>query len=293
MTSRIQQTTLPPSKVVFNRAVGPGWYVLRLEQAAIATAARPGQFVEILCRGEEEVDPLLRRPFSVYAVDRNEGTYDILYTVVGRGTRWMATLPEAGGSSAPASGRVDVEGPFGTTFTVPSREDHVYLVGGGVGVAPLYFLAQEMFASGRESPGPPPSVTLCMGARTRELLQGLDDFRRVPLAAHVATDDGSEGFHGFVTDLLAELLETEQAPERVTVYGCGPQAMNESLRALLTARGLRGEICLESLMACGFGICYGCVAPIRKEPGGEYFNRRVCKDGPVFDARLLHPGIEG
>lgn len=276
------------SRTVFNRIVGPGWYILRLEQADIASRVLPGQFVEILCRGGDEADPLLRRPFSVYAADRTAGTYDILYTVVGRGTRWMAGLTEA---------PVDVEGPFGNTFTLPSPGDRVYLVGGGVGVAPLYFLAREVLADPGHPPESLPPMTLCMGARTRELLQGIEDFRKLPLTARVATQDGSEGFHGLVTDLFGELLDAELDAEgdleRVLVYGCGPQGMNDSLRALLMERGVRGEICLESLMACGFGICYGCVAPIRKDPAGPYFNRRICRDGPVFDARLLHPGIEG
>jgi dihydroorotate dehydrogenase electron transfer subunit len=132
-----------------------------------------------------------------------------------------------------------------------------------------------------------------MGARTRSLLAGIDDFRKLPLDAKVSTDDGSAGFHGLVTDLLASLLEKESNPGRVRVYGCGPQGMNESLRRFLVERRIPGEICLESLMACGFGICFVCVAPIRKEPDGEFFMRRICREGPVFDARLLHPGIVG
>jgi dihydroorotate dehydrogenase electron transfer subunit len=113
------------------------------------------------------------------------------------------------------------------------------------------------------------------------------------LRAEVSTDDGSEGYRGRVTGLVAALVAAEAEPERVQVYGCGPQPMNDALRELVVERGLRGEICLESLMACGFGICFGCVAPIRQEVGGRYFNRRICCEGPVFDARLLHPGIDG
>jgi len=284
---------LPPprlSRVVFNRQVAPGWYVLRLAGSEIARTARPGQFVQVRCAGGESEDPLLRRPFSVYFADRKAGTYDILYTVVGRGTRWMAALSSA------APQQVDVEGPFGNTFSPPEPEDTVYLVGGGVGVAPLYFLARELLGHEDESPARrsgAPGITLCMGARTRSLLAGIEDFRKLPVNARVATDDGSEGFHGLVTELLVDLLRGESDLDRVRVYGCGPRGMNESLRALLVERGIRGEICLESLMACGFGICFGCVAPIRKDPEGEYYMRRVCWEGPVFDARLLHPGIEG
>lgn len=282
MTCATGAAAQAPSAIVRNRCVGPGWYVLRLRQPAIASQARAGQFVQVKTASGGSFDPLLRRPFSVYDVDRQEGTYDVLYTAVGRGTRWLAALPDA------PVGSLDVEGPFGNTFTAPGPQDHVYLVGGGVGVAPLYLLAREIL----ERPGPHPGITLCMGARTGSLLQGIDAFRRLPLRAEVATDDGSEGHRGRVTHLLQVLLEQEPEPARVKVFGCGPQGMNESLRALCVERSLTCEICLESLMACGFGVCFGCVLPIRKAVGGDFYNRRTCYEGPVFDARLLQPGIE-
>ena len=285
MTCRATLSEVRSSRLVSNRRVGPGWYVLQLEEPNIARAALPGQFVQILCRDGTSFDPLLRRPFSVYRTDPDRGTYDVLYTAVGRGTRWMAALPAAPAGEAIA---VDVEGPFGNRFAAPGPGHDVYLVGGGVGVAPLYLLAREIVAA----PGPRPAVTLCMGARTKAQLQGIDDFRALPIRCETSTDDGSEGFHGRVTGLLEQLLAAAADPARVRIYGCGPQAMNEALRALATRRDLWCEICLESLMACGFGVCFACVLPIRKEVGGEVYNRRTCWEGPVFDARLLHPGIE-
>lgn len=285
MTCRPTLEAVRPSRLVANRPVGPGWYVLRLAEPAIARAARPGMFVQVLCRDGTSQDPLLRRPFSVYDTDPDAGTYDILYTAVGRGTRWLASLPADPGSRET---RIDVEGPFGNRFTAPQAGEDVYLVGGGVGVAPLYLLAREVVAG----PGPHPTITLCMGARTRAQLQGLEEFRALPIRCEVSTDDGSEGFHGRVTGLLERLLEAPGDTGRIRIYGCGPQGMNEALRELATRRGLWCEICLESLMACGFGVCFACVLPIRKELGSDYYNRRTCVEGPVFDARLLHPGIE-
>ena len=281
-----------PSRIVENRRTGPGWYVLRLHEPAIAAASLPGRFVQIRCAEGESCDPLLRRPFSVYDADTKAGTYDILYTPVGRGTRWMeGLLAEGTGPSGDRPPSVDIEGPFGNAFSMPDSRDRVYLVGGGVGVAPLYFLARRVLAPG--APGPRPDMTLCMGARTAPQLQGIAEFRKLPMRSEVSTDDGSEGFRGRVTELFLSLLEREPDPARVKVYGCGPQAMNESLRAIAVERGVRCEICLESLMGCGFGVCFACVAPIRKELGGDYLNRRICWEGPVFDARLLHPGIDG
>ena len=279
----------PASEVISNRQIGPGWYVLRLREESIARRSEPGMFVQVLCSEGESFDPLLRRPFSVYCADPENGTYDILYTTVGRGTRWMAALPdpETSGRDEPPA-RVDVIGPLGNTFSQPAADETVYLVGGGVGVAPLYFLVLKLL----ELPEPP-LIHFCMGARTGEFLQGIEDFRKLPIQTHVATNDGSEGFHGFVTDLFLELWKKDEADGKARVYGCGPQGMNESLRNLSVENGLDCEICLESMMGCGFGICFGCVAPIRKEPGGELINRRICWEGPVFNSTLLCPGIDG
>jgi dihydroorotate dehydrogenase electron transfer subunit len=274
------------SRLVWNRPVGPGWYVLRLAEPELARAAGPGQFVEIMTSDAQAFDPLLRRPMSVYWADPVAGTYDILYTAVGRGTRWLADLPPE-----PRAGRpdeIDVIGPFGNRFTFPGARDRSFLVGGGVGVAPLYFLARQLCAGKR-----PPGITLCMGARSAAQLQGIEEFRALPIRSEVATDDGSAGHRGYVTGLLEKLLEEEPPDDRsIKLYGCGPTGMNEALRAIAMKRGLWCEICLEARMACGFGICFGCVAPIKKELGGPFFNRRICWEGPVFDARLLKEGIE-
>ena len=277
------------SEVVYNRRIGPGWYVLRLREESIARRSEPGMFVQVLCSEGVSFDPLLRRPFSVYSTDEENGTYDILYTTVGRGTRWMAALPDpetAEGNEPPA--RVDVLGPLGNTFTMPKGDETVYLVGGGVGVAPLYFLALRLL----ELPDPP-NFHFCLVARTGEFLQGIADFRDLPIHTRVATNDGSEGCHGFVTDLFLELWKEGSSTAGVRVYGCGPQGMNESLRNLSVDNALSCEICLESMMGCGFGICFGCVAPIRKDTDSEFINRRICWEGPVFDSRLLCPGIDG
>ncbi|MAM45184.1 MAG: hypothetical protein CMJ91_00620 [Planctomycetes bacterium] len=285
----VEYITPAESEVVYNRRIGPGWYVLRLREESISRRSEPGMFVQVLCSEGEAFDPFLRRPFSVYSTDKENGTYDILYTTVGRGTRWMAALPdpETSGSGEPPA-IVDVLGPLGNTFTMPGKDESVYLVGGGVGVAPLYFLALRLL----ELPDPP-DIHFCMGARTGKFLQGIEDFRQLPIHTHVATNDGSEGFHGFVTDLFLDLWKEGEGAGKARVYGCGPQGMNESLRNLSVDNNLTCEICLESIMACGFGICFGCVAPIRKDPASDFINRRICCEGPVFDSNLLCPGIDG
>ena len=283
--SNLEVPETGPSRVVFNRAVGPDWFVLRLEEPTIARTSKPGQFVQILCSEPGSVDPLLRRPFSVYDVDPDAGTYDILYIITGRGTHWMSTLSGKGETTM-----VDVIGPFGNRLTSPASSDVVILVAGGVGVAPMYFFARELCARSDR----PEQIILCKGARSARQLQGIDDFRKLPIRCEVSTNDGSEGFKGFVTDLLADLIDGDLAevdPARLKVYGCGPTGMNDSLRRLSVERSLSCEICLEARMACGFGICFACVVPIRKEVDGPLYNRRICLEGCVFDARLLGEGL--
>lgn len=295
-TAKLEVPETGLSRVVFNREVGPDWYLLRLEEPALARCSRPGQFVQIQCTKPGDLDPLLRRPFSVYDVDAGAGTYDILYIITGRGTRWMASLPvegapRSGGDTPRGTGLdVDVIGPFGNPFTSPRADDVVILVGGGVGVAPLYFFARALC----QRPSPAPQTTLLMGARSAPQLQGIEDFRKLPIGSKVATNDGSEGFHGFVTGLLEELLDGELSGvprERLRVYGCGPTGMNEALRQLAVQRDLNCEICLEARMACGFGICFACVVPIRKDVDGPLYNRRICLEGCVFPADLLGEGL--
>jgi dihydroorotate dehydrogenase electron transfer subunit len=295
IVARLQIPETGPSRVVSNRQVGPGWFLLRLEEPQIARASRPGQFVQVLCAAPGGVDPLLRRPFSVYDSNPRDGTYDLLYTVSGRGTRWMSLLPESG-RPRPLRGvprgeglEVDVIGPFGNRFTPPRKEDLVVLAGGGVGVAPLYFFARELCA---RAEGPPRTV-LCMGARSATQIQGLEDFRKLPIHCEVSTDDGSAGFRGRVTELLAALLDGDlrESLPRLRLYGCGPTGMNEALRRLAVERQVACEICLEARMACGFGICFACVVPIRKELAGPLYNRRICLEGCVFDAHLLGEGL--
>ncbi|MFI5010265.1 MAG: dihydroorotate dehydrogenase electron transfer subunit, partial [Solirubrobacterales bacterium] len=157
--------------------------------------------------------------------------------------------------------------PLGQGFTPPAEGRRAILVGGGVGIAPLAIWQDALDGS----------ATVLLGFRDGARAEGaalLSD-------ARVATDDGSAGHHGLVTDLLAEELNRDA---HATVYACGPAAMLEATRALCAARAVPAQLALESGMACGFGACFGCVVPIK---GGGY--ARVCVEGPVLDAaRLEH-----
>ncbi|MDZ7337356.1 MAG: dihydroorotate dehydrogenase electron transfer subunit [candidate division KSB1 bacterium] len=254
--------------VVSNEQVTAQVFRLTVRAPRLATGAAPGQFVNVKVR--EGPVPLWRRPFSVYSVDRDAGLVGLLFAVRGTGTRLLA--------AATPGDTLDVLGPLGRAFAPPPEERQPLLVAGGLGVAPVHFLAQEMSAQGLH-----PMVLL--GARDAAALCALDDLARLPVVLHLATEDGSRGFRGLVTELLVTLLADFQH-SGVAVYACGPVGMLREVTRICTAKRVWGQICLETLMACGFGACMGCAVPTHATSAGPNY-KLVCKDGPVFDVREI------
>jgi dihydroorotate dehydrogenase electron transfer subunit len=222
-------------------------------------APAPGQFAMIAAverwGGGHDERPLLARAFSI--ARHRDGEWHFLLEDVGPGTRRLCELR--------AGEQMWALGPLGNGFSLPEPGRRALLVGGGVGIAPLAILQDTLGAD----------ATVLLGFRDAERAQGAG---LLP-GASVATDDGSVGHHGLVT----ELLEREIAREAgAVVYACGPAGMLEGVRALCQRTGTPAQLALEAGMACGFGACYGCVVPRR---GGGYL--RVCVDGPVIDAADL------
>jgi dihydroorotate dehydrogenase electron transfer subunit len=265
--------------VVSNEPVARDTFRLRLDAPEMAAAILPGQF--LMVRASESTDPLLGRPFALYDVTRdNSGRLacvDIVYNVVGRGTAAL--------SSCRPGDRLPVWGPLGNGFGA-APDGPVVFVAGGIGQTP--FLALGQWWTGRRSYGGrapglshASSARLLYGVRSVDLAAGVDDFRAAGIEVELATDDGSAGHHGFVTDLLARRLEQGQRPARVV--GCGPPAMLRALTRLVEQHSIACDLSLENHMACGFGACFSCVAPIRQRDGSVDL-RRVCVEGPVFPA---------
>ncbi|RKY66278.1 MAG: dihydroorotate dehydrogenase electron transfer subunit [Candidatus Latescibacterota bacterium] len=248
--------------ILHQEQIAPQIFRLRLLSPRIAREARPGQFVHLRIR--EGTDPLLRRPFSIHRVNRERGEVQVLYQVVGQGTRLL--------SRKPVGERLDVLGPLGHRFEVSEEGGGVLLVAGGIGIAPLVFLCEDLLRGH--------AVTALIGARSRDGILCHDSLRSGGVTVHIATDDGSLGHRGLVTDLLNAQLEAG----REAVYACGPVAMLRTVSALCRAHRISCQISLESRMACGLGACLGCAVKVRSSvpPGYEY--KRVCKEGPVFDA---------
>ncbi len=224
----------------------------------IAQRVYPGQFLSI--RLSDKPEPLLRRPFSVHRV--NGSVIEIFYQVVGEGSRIL--------SGQKAGEFLDIIGPLGNGFNLPpvAKGFEPILVAGGMGVAPLLFAAEKLKAC---------RALVFIGAKTKSQLLCQKEFSDLGCRVKVATDDGSQGFKGKVTDLLRCFLAAMDCQLPV-IYACGPRPMLKAVSSLSRELEVPAEISLEEHMACGIGACLGCVVNTR-----EGF-KRVCKEGPVFNA---------
>jgi dihydroorotate dehydrogenase electron transfer subunit len=266
--------------ILENVAIARDTFRLRLGDAEMARAFRPGQFVMIRPGPERATDPLLGRALALYDVVRDPaGTpsaFDVVYLVIGRGTSALS-LRQPGE-------RLAVWGPLGNGFGPPPAGPAVF-VAGGIGQTPFLALGRSWLrheATPSSETGPrTASVTLLYGVRTAALLAGVDDFRRAGIDVELATDDGTTGHHGFVTELLARRLARGESPAKVV--GCGPPGMLAALAKLVATYRIACEVSLESHMACGFGACFSCVAPIRHDDGSVDL-QRMCIEGPVIPA---------
>jgi dihydroorotate dehydrogenase electron transfer subunit len=252
-------------------------YRIRLASPEIAAAICPGQFVMLRLPGVN--DPLLGRPFALYdtVLDAAGRTiaFDLVYLVVGKMTRLLADWR--------AGDRLEVWGPLGNGFAELDARPDVALVAGGIGQTPFLAYVRQLLGSrgyaGVSAKPQAARVRLYYGVRTVELAAGVDDFRAAGAEVHVSSDDGTRGFHGYVTQLLA----THDRPAHIV--GCGPEPMLHALATLAREWAVPCHLSLETPMACGLGICFSCVTKVRTPDGWDH--RRVCVDGPVFDAASL------
>ena len=267
----VQDFTAP---VLRNVDLGRGNWLLEFDGVDAVLAMRPAQFFMIGVPGS---DVLLRRPFSVCGLpgtfaDGKAGAVQVLYRVFGRGTRLLASL----GTGVP----LHVLGPLGRGFASPeARDTKIVLVAGGIGCAPFPAFLAELEREGRRA-------TMIYGARTAGELPLLDWFRERCDAVLVTTDDGSLGTPGLVTGPLAEMLRAGDR-ERLHLYVCGPSPMLRAVAGMALASGTVCDLALEAPMACGFGVCLGCVVPTHERAVGSVHYERVCVEGPVMRAERV------
>ena len=235
-----------------------------------------------MIRPEAGTDPLLGRPFALYDLARDGSgqpiAVDVVYQVIGRGTQALSRLRPGD--------RVVTWGPLGNGFG-PSPGGSVVFVAGGIGQTPFlalgrWWMGWAEYGGDGSGSAKVDSATLLYGVRSTDLAAGVADFEAAGIAVELATDDGSAGHRGYVTDLLAERLKRGERPSKVV--GCGPAAMLATLSKLVEAYDVPCDLSMENHMACGFGACFSCVAPIR-QPDGSSDLKRVCVEGPIFSSR--------
>ena len=259
--------------VLANTRLSDDYCVVSLEAPEIAALAQPGQFVMV--KPSRGLDPLLRRPFSIFEILRDrDGTpigVSLLNKRIGVGTRLLYEL-EPGA-------RVACLGPLGQPFVPVDPPAHAWMVAGGVGLAPFLTLSEALHARGTPA-------TLVYGARRAEDLHCVDRFEGLGMRIILATEDGSAGVKGFVTAALREGLEQAADDQVSQLYVCGPTPMMRAVAALAEQLRRPCAVSLEQVMGCGLGGCYSCVV-LTRMPGDAPHHVRSCIDGPVFDARRV------
>ncbi len=251
--------------ILNNKEITSGYFLMKLSSPRIAQNTLPGQFLHIKCSTNNNL--LLRRPLSIHRVI-NKDTIEILYKVVGKGTLCL--------SKKKKGEKIDCIGPLGNGFQLPKTDNQkhkteIILVAGGIGIAPLIFLSQELAKS---------RIVAFLGAKTKDEILCAKELKNMNAEIHVSTEDGSLGYKGLVSNLLKNKLLTLNSKLSI-IYACGPKGMLKEIALLSKEHQIPCQVSFEQFMGCGIGICNACV--IRTKQG----YKRVCKDGPVFDAEEI------
>lgn len=255
-------------RVISHQEIGPGSLRLALASDYISSHAAPGQFVNIKC--SMGFDPLLRRPFSLHRIQKELKLFEIFYELKGKGTEAL--------SRCSIGDEVDVIGPLGEGFGIDGRKQIAILVAGGMGVAPLLALAETIKASNKSV------IHVLVGSKSRGCLMCEDELRKITNEVLVATEDGTHGRRGIVSDLLNDLLNNTLGHPyypNSTIYACGPRKMLQAVSEIAFQKKIECQVSMEERMACGIGACKGCA--IQTKTGFKM----VCKDGPVFNSEEI------
>jgi dihydroorotate dehydrogenase electron transfer subunit len=256
-------------EILHHVEVRPGYFRMGLAFPELAQIARPGQFVMVRVPGQQS--PLLRRPFSVHnrLTDGNQVSgFELLYKVVGEGTTAMSEMV--------AGDVIDILGPLGNGFSNLEDMQNIFIVAGGIGVASLYYLVLDLAQQGLAKP------TVFLGGCSANDILCKEDIEASGAEVRITTEDCSLGEEGFVTLLVEKALESDRKPDMI--YACGPQAMLKKLSDIAVSFNVPCQISLETVMACGFGVCLGCAVE-KADNAGAYFH--ACTDGPVFDSQVV------
>lgn len=269
-------------KIIKNALIKERRYLLELAAPPSFKKSLPGQFVHI--RLEDSCDPLLRRPLSIHALEEKKNgrgiALKIFYEVVGKGTELLR--------HAARGQEIDCIGPLGHGFDLKHlmQAENIFIVAGGMGVAPLFFLAEKIkeIQNPKSLPHRPAGkiqINVLIGAKAQEHIMCEKEFKKLGCEVRIATDDGSKGFKGRVPDLLKKILTSTMDHGLSTICACGPKPMLAAVTDVAKQMNVHAQVSLEEFMGCGLGACLGCV--IRTTSGYQ----RICHDGPVFDSREI------
>jgi dihydroorotate dehydrogenase electron transfer subunit len=253
--------------LISNRRLKEDIFQLKLYSPEIVKFAQPGNFVHI--RVSPTNTPLLGRAFSIYSIDSKIKTFDLLFKVVGPGTLIL--------SQKKFKDRIDILGPLGNNFSYPKPKEKVILAAGGMGIAPLFFLVSFLI---RNKKLDPKKIDFLYGEKSEKGFVCLDDLKELRVNLFLATENGSFGFKGLVTELFLRKKKDSFKNRDTIIYSCGPQKMMEKMAEISKRYDLCCQLSLESHMPCGIGACMGCVVKY-----GDKAYKRICSDGPVFDAQ--------
>jgi len=259
---------LAEGQILWNRSLGDAYRCMGVTAQNGYSQATPGQFVMV--KVDDGYAPLLRRPFSIHRLIREGGQvtgFELLYKMVGPTTNQMgALLP---------GDTLSLLGPLGRGYTYPAKPTRVALAGGGIGIAPLIFLAAQMLEAGYA----PDLIRVYLGGRSAPDLLCVADFEKMGLQVYTTTDDGSAGEKGLVTAPLERALAARDVRN---LYACGPVGMLQGLAALADLFQVPCQVSVETIMACGMGACMGCA--VKSKEALDEKCRHACLDGPVFEA---------
>lgn len=252
--------------VTKNKKLNDAYYLMTIRSEAFVKQARVGQFLMIKAQQQSYIsDPLLRRPFGICDVNEKNGTFKILYTIIGKGTQLLTHIK--------ADEAVEFSEPLGNTFKLVKNKK-VGVVAGGVGVAPLLWLTKKLHANGNQ-------VTLFFGGRNEQDIVIEDQFEPYVSEMLVTTNDGSQGIKGLVTKPYEPLIQ-----EFNHIYACGPRRMLRAVSEIAIKNNISVDVSLDERMACGIGACLGCIINVIDDDGVEV-QKRCCVEGPVFDGTKI------
>ena len=245
-----------------------GLYKFSVDTKEIVELANPGNFIEI--RINENSDPFLRRPISIYNLDKKNGVLEFIFQVKGKGTELLAKKKE--------EDKIDIIGPLGNGTFKFEEYKNIAVIGGGIGIFPLYELSKQAKNAGKK-------VYTYLGFRNKDLVTLEKEFEDVSTILTITTDDGSYKNSGFAINYLKNDLEKNNID---CIYACGPLPMLKAVKKLAEERKIPCQISLEEKMSCGMGVCLGCAVRTASSIDENPQYLHVCKAGPVFDSKLVH-----